>query len=194
MKKILITFIAITCVTLSMSAQTEKGKFIISGSTAADLSYVSEDIIGDSGGDIKLNLNISPAVGYFVIDNLVIGAQASFAYLDSDLNDKSTQFTFMPTAQYYLPFGSVLRPSIQVGAGYVNLSQSVPISNNSTSRHSFGGFTWATAVGLSYFINNSISLDLGVQYADINASYSGNTSVKVKTKGIGGTIGISLYL
>lgn len=175
-----------------MSAQTEKGRFMISGSTAADLSYVSEDL--SSGGDTRLSLNISPAAGYFVIDDLVIGVQTNFGYTDSDYNDKSTQFVFMPTAQYYLPFGSVLRPSIQVGAGYVSLSQSMPTGNNSTSRHSFRGFTWASAAGISYFINRSISLDFGVQYADINASYSGDSSIKVKTKGIGGTIGISLYL
>lgn len=194
MKKLLIIFIAITCVTLSMSAQTEKGRFTISGSTAVDLSYVSKSLNGDGIGDTSFNLNISPTAGYFVIDDLAIGVQANFTYLDSDINDKSTQFSFIPTAQYYLPFGTVLRPSIQVGAGYINISQSVPTGNNSSSRLSFGGFTWAAAVGVSYFINKSISLDLGVQYADINASYSGDTSIKVKTKGVGGTIGISLYL
>lgn len=193
-------FIACMLMTAAaLSAQTEKGRFIISGQTSIDLSYTVDYTknANSSSGQItqeNYNINIAPAIGYFVADNFAISLQGDYLLQDGDYMEKMSQFTLMPSAMYYVPTAGKLRPLLSVGAGYANISQYIPITPTATSKHSFSGFTWGVAAGAAYFINRYISLDLSLQYSDINTSYSGDSSMKIKMNGIGGAIGFTLYL
>lgn len=76
------TFI-ISCMLIAvtaLSAQTEKGRFIISGQTSLDLSYVSNtssNINSNKGSSTQetFSLSIAPAAGYFVADNFAVVLQ-----------------------------------------------------------------------------------------------------------------------
>lgn len=185
--------------TMALSAQTERGRLIISGQTSLDISYSSGDTknIRSSGGSIvqeSYSLNISPTVGYFIVDDFALLLQADYEIQDADYKDKMSQFTIMPTASYYIPTKGVVRPFMIAGAGYANVTAHLPISESSTSRHSFSGFTWGVGAGAAFFINRNISLDLSLQYSDINTTYSGDSSAKIKARGFAGSVGFSLYL
>lgn len=185
--------------TMALSAQTERGRFIISGQTSLGLSYSSDDTknVRSTGGSISqqsYSLNISPAVGYFIVDNFALSLQADYEIQDADYEDKMSQFTIMPTALYYIPTKGVVRPFMTAGAGYANVTAHLPIAQSSTARHSFSGFTWGVGAGIAFFINRNISLDLSLQYLDINTTYSGDSSAKIKAHGFAGTVGFSLYL
>lgn len=185
--------------TMALSAQTERGRFIISGQTSLDFSYSSDNTshVSSSKGTItqeSYSLNITPGVGYFVVDNFAVLLQTSYITENADYIDKMSQFTFTPSLSYYIPTGGTIRPFIIAGAGYANITQHIPIQNNATSRHSFSGYTLSVGLGAAYFINNWISLDLNVEYSDINTSYSGDSSLKIKMNGFSGAIGFSLFL
>ena len=185
--------------TMTLSAQTEKGQFIISGQTSLGLSYSNDETSNPrgSGGTISqesYSFNVAPAFGYFVIDNLALSLQADYKLEDSDYVDKMSQFTIMPSVLYYLPTDKPVRPFASLGAGYADITQHIPISNSSTQKHSFSGFTWGAAVGAAYFLNNYVAIDLSLQYSNINTSYSSDSSMKIKQNGFAASIGFSLFL
>ncbi len=195
MKSFLISLMILA--TMALSAQTERGRFMISGQTALDFSYLSDDTknVRSTGGTIGQEsyiLNISPAVGYFVADNFAILLQGEYIKEDSDYENKMSQFSIIPSLSYYMPTNGPLRPFVMAGIGYANVTQYLPY-NNTTARHSFSGYTWSGGLGLAYFINNWISLSLSLQYSDINTSYSGDTSLKIKARGLGAGVGFSLF-
>ena len=90
----------------------------------------------------------------------------------------------MPTVAYYIPTGKVVRPFVALGAGYANVSM---------EDMSFSGLTWAGGVGAAFFISNNISIDLMAEYAELSARTSNNSNYKYSTKGLGGSVGLSVY-
>ncbi len=191
--------LCMTMCTLALSAQTEKGRFIISGQTSMDFFYGTDNTInfrpeGGTNSKTTYNVNIAPAVGYFVVDNLSINLQGSYSLQDGDYIEKMSQLTLMPSASYYFPIESKFRPFVSAGVGYATIAQFVPIEGSGVSRHSFNGLTWGVGAGVAFFINKYLSLDLSLEYSDVNTSYSGDSSVKMKISGVGGVIGFSLYI
>lgn len=185
--------------TMALSAQTEKGRFTISGQTSLGLSYSSDDTSNASNSQGSMSqesysFNVSPAIGYFVIDNLALSLQADYKLEDADYIDKMSQFTIMPSVSYFIPTGRPVRPFASLGAGYADITQHLPINASSTQKHSFSGFTWGAALGVACFINNNASIDLSLQYSDVNTSYSGDSSMKIKQKGFAASVGFSLFL
>ncbi len=55
-------------------------------------------------------------LGYFVIDNVSIGGQATFSIADGDYQSKTTEFILMPTVAYYFPTKKMIRPFVALGA------------------------------------------------------------------------------
>lgn len=185
--------------TMALSAQTEKGRFIISGQSSLGFLYSADDTSNPSSsqGTVSQNshsFNLSPAIGYFVIDNLSIALQADYKLEDADFTTKMSQFTIMPSVSYYLPTDKPVRPFASIGAGYADITQYIPQSSSSNQKHSFSGFTWGGALGVACFLNNHLSIDLSLQYSDLNTSYSGDSSMKIKQNGFAASIGFSLFL
>ena len=63
-------------------AQTEQGKFILSGATGLQFisSNVDYEYDGQSQGDFtQSSFSIMPSIGYFVMDNLAVGLSANFS-------------------------------------------------------------------------------------------------------------------
>lgn len=180
-------------------AQTEKGQFIVSGRTSLDFTYSSTKVEGnqipegsDSSQD-SYNFNISPALGYFVIDNLAVTLQASYGINNGKTHNEIAQFAIMPGIVYYLPTEKNVRPFAQVGGGYVNISSKTPLSSGGFATQSFGGYTLAGGIGLAFFVKDNISIELSGQYARINTSYSADSSVKMDMNSFSGSIGFSLF-
>lgn len=193
MKQRLFVFTVLFCLfSTAITAQTEKGKFSISGRSSIEGAYFSNRVYGDNisttvreAMDVDgYSFSITPSLSYFVIDNLSIGGQATFSITDGDYQSKTTEFIFMPTVAYYIPIEKVVRPFVALGAGYANVSM---------ESMSFSGFTWAGGVGAAFFVSNNISIDLMAEYAELSSKTSDNSNYKYSTKGLGGSIGLSVY-
>ncbi|MEA5081756.1 MAG: OmpW family outer membrane protein [Dysgonamonadaceae bacterium] len=195
-KRIYILFVMLL-VAATTFAQTEKGQFIVSGKSSLDFTYSNTKLeagyLPDEVSQEKYDLTISPAIGYFVIDNLAVVLQTSYGISDGKLEDQTSQLSLIPSAIYYFPASEIVRPFVQAGAGYVNISNKTSLDTGGKATQSFNGYTLAGGVGVAFFVKENIAIELVGQYATINTSYSGDSSLKLNMNGISGAIGFSLF-
>lgn len=193
MKRIMMLAIVSLCF-FTTSAQTEKGRFALSGRT--DMSLLSgkatlmmDSTAGQKSSSTAFNANLGFA--YFVANNLAIGVSGSFQYSKvktENVFGYSQNYTagVIPTITYFLPLKGNLKPNISAGAGYLWLS---------TSELDAEGLSLNVAPGVSWFVNRNISLDLGVQYShnDLKDNKYGNSDFTYKQQTIGVLAGLSIY-
>ena len=178
-------------------AQTEQGKFTVSGRSSLDFTYSKTKIEGTgiSGNNAQdtYNFNISPAVGYFVVNDLAVTLQASYTISDGKTDNQMSQFAVMPGVIYYVPTGGIIRPLVQAGGGYVNISTKTPLTSGGKATSSFNGYTLAGGVGVAFFVRENIAIELAGQYALVRTAFSGDSSLKMNMDGFSGSIGFSLF-
>lgn len=179
-------------------AQTEKGRFTVSGRSSIDFSYSNTKFEGSgipdntATGD-TYSFNITPAVGYFVLDDFAVSLQTSYAINNGNTESQMSQFAIMPGVIYYIPTGSIVRPFLQVGGGYVNISTKTPLTSGGKATNSFNGYTLAGGIGIAFFVKENIAIELSGQYATVKTSFSGDSSIKMNLDGFSGSIGFSLF-
>lgn len=203
----------------TITAQTEKGTFIISGQTGIGFNSttVKYEYAGQTSDGPKTNaFNISPSVGFFIIDNLAISIELDYktattkqdnliseptlggGYTTIDTKNKETTFSIMPTVTYFFSKGKA-RPYINAGMGFAKINLENNYYGSSADGPAYGyaessndGLVWGAGGGLAYFITNTISFDIGLAYAKY--TYEEEEDVKVKTGALGANIGISVFL
>lgn len=179
-------------------AQTEKGRFTVSGRSSIDFSYSNTKFTGDgipdnsAAGD-TYNFNITPAVGYFVFDDFAVSLQTSYAINNGNTESQMSQFAIMPGGIYYIPTGSVVRPFLQAGGGYMNISMKTPLASGGKATNSFNGYTLGAGIGVAFFLRDNIAIELSGQYTTVKTSFSGDSSIKMNMDGFAGSIGLSLF-
>ena len=168
MKSKVILFLAMILVSSLSFAQTQKGGWIISGSSS--LQVMSSKPEGISSATTTVTL--SPSVGYFIADGLAVGAS-----LNLITSEGSTIFSVLPTASYYFQTLTQVRPYLTIGVGYGSLD---------TGNYSAGGLALGAGGGLVYLINQNVGLNVGLQY--LRGDYGGNV-----TNTFGGLLGFSIF-
>jgi len=199
-QKVFMISLAFCLLSSFVFSQTEKGKFLIAGRSSLDFIYSGTKLFGDNitsedyiSSD-SYNLEFSPALGYFVKNNLAVGLGTSYSISDGDYQNKTSQLTIMPTVMYYFLPESKIHPFIQPGFGYANVSQEMSLGTGSIATESFNGNAWGVGLGVAFMLGNNISLDLNLEYAEVNARFSDDSTIKFQTKGLGALIGFSIYL
>ncbi|HKO76857.1 MAG TPA: outer membrane beta-barrel protein [Flavobacterium sp.] len=218
MKKITLLIALISFGTIT--AQTEKGTFAISGKTGLGFnsSTVKYEYQGQSTDGPKISsFNISPSVSYFIIDNLAIGLEfdyttattkqqilvandysTGFGYSAIDTKSTETTFSVIPTATYFFS-KEKFRPYITAGMGYAKIKQKMNSSGTTSNPDAFysysdsdnNGLVLGAGGGLAYFISKAICFDLGLGYA--NFTYE-EKDVKVKSGALTANVGISVFI
>lgn len=204
MKKIIVLALFIT---QFVAAQTEKGKFLISGKTGTDFSWAktnSKSPFGTSKTETS-RFEFSPTAAYFVSDNLFIGLTSLYSYEHINFNLNSTEstslYTLMPTVGYYFVTETKFRPFVSGGIGLVNSKytfkgtpMTIPdpaFSNTFTVKSN--GFVANLAAGVSYFVTKNISFDGQVAYTYVSLKNKDNRDIKSTTNGVGLSVGISAF-
>ncbi|MDP3359597.1 MAG: outer membrane beta-barrel protein [Lutibacter sp.] len=195
-KFFLLAFLLVT--TNVILAQTEQGKYVVSGATG--LQFISSNIEyeydGQSLGDItQTSFSFLPSIGYFVVDNLAIGLAANFTSVtQKDLGAKFTikSTMILPSALYYFPVSGNLRPIVQVGAGFMSI-----VSEEDYDYQSYKDEASGLAVnfggGAAYFINEFVSLNFGLSYTMANLKDSDDSDSVQKQGNFAGNVGLSVY-
>ncbi|MBC8754781.1 porin family protein [Kordia sp. YSTF-M3] len=194
MKKLLL-FVAIAFLSYTVNAQTEKGKWVISGSTSISyattnltLEFDGEEISDDTKGSI---FSLTPSVGYFVINNLAVGLDLSFASANNDngTTDVTTSsFSSILGGTYYFEAGDKFKPFVGLGAGLISTSSGDDDSLKSN------GLALRGKGGLAYFVNQSLSIDFSVLYLNTNQKNKENSDLVSKNSSIAVGLGFSLFL
>lgn len=194
MKKLLL-FVAVCLFGFTVNAQTEKGNWMLSGSTS--ISYASTSLTleldGDeiSDDDKRSLFTLTPSVGYFVIDNLAINLDLSFTSdkIDDGTTDvTSSVFSSILGGTYYFDAGDNFKPFIGLGAGIITTSSGDDDSEKSN------GLALRGRGGLAYFINDAISVDFSVLYLNTNQKNKANKDLVSKNSSLGVGLGFSLFL
>lgn len=167
MKKLLLVF-AVCLFTVSSYAQTQKGKFMLGGSS--NLSFLN---IKFDGNDDSLNqFQGSVGIGYFVIDNFAINAGLGYTYQKYGDNDSSDSFAFSVGARYYTPINI-----------FVDADFDIQTTNSTT------GTGVTLGAGYAIFLNDKVALEPAVGYRIGLSSKDDGT----KYNAFGVNLGFSFY-
>lgn len=201
LKVISIGFVLL-CFVVSLHGQTEQGKVLLGGETKLSFTSLnSKWKTDDNDGDIgkTTNLEFSPQIGFFVADGLALGVVIPIMYSSEKEEDddkySSTSLAFAPFLRYY--FGtSNIKPYLHGEAGIGNITMKYEPSFGSSDDRSSGMFLYEIGGGLGIFLNDKVSLDIGVGYASVSIKRKEDNPRNYKsiTSGFGLGIGIVVVL
>lgn len=175
------------------NAQTEKGSWVVSGSTGIGFNNISTKAKANgvsANGPKVSTLSITPSVGYFVTNGLAIGLDLGFTSATSkEDGDKSTTSTFsiIPSATYYFKGAGQVLPYLGAGVGYSSINNKYNSGTYSQDSDT-SGLAWKVKGGIVYMITPTVGIDLGVGY---NQFSSKETMYGVKVTNTVGTLGVN---
>lgn len=151
----------------SSFAQITKGHWMLGGdiSFAYGKAKPSSIVKGES-----FNLDISPNVGYFVIDKLALGAKLDYyrsRYKTDDRTSSFDNFWVSPFARYY----------------FLDVDKNINIFIESSYKFNLINENKATAfsakTGAAIFLNPSVALEVSLQYLNTNSNdvYVGTNTI-----------------
>lgn len=156
--------------TFMLTAQTEQGNILISGSSDFELSGQTSKTKADDGdGDPTKYFDFSfhPMGGYFVIDNLAVGLDLPTGVSRTKFNDDTkyvnTWIIFAPFARYYF-LSDNLRPFGQVSFGGGADNDTYIDTDGSKTKDPYGVFLLNVAGGASWFVNEYVAIDATLAY------------------------------
>jgi len=205
-KAILLVLICSLLALSTKSQTTEKGRFLIGGESNLNFSSMTYEMEYDGESEElgkTTTLSFSPHVGYFVIDNLAIGAYFPVGYSKEKDEDKSetTMETigFSPFIKLYLGKGMAkpyLRGSLGFGKSKVRYYDP---EYDESEKMSAKTTTYELGTGVGIFINKTISIDLGLNYTHTKLDPEDDDSfygmdINQITKGVNFSVGFIVLL
>ena len=161
MKKIAMFIIALA-MSITANAQFEQGKIYVGASlTGLDLIY--------SGLD-KLHLGLEAQGGYFVMDNILLKANAAFEY--SGRENAPTDFIVGVGGRYY-----ILQNGLYFGANAKLLH----------ANHNHNDIMPGIEVGYAFFVNRTVTIEPSIYYDQSFQKHSDYSK-------FGARLGIGVYL
>lgn len=180
---------------LSLTAQTEKGRWFFGGDTS--LGFTSTNIqLQNDGNDVGQKSTVSklsfkPSANYFIKDNLAVGLGILFeseTEKEGSSKDKTSSFAALPTVTYFFNSGKNLVPYLTANVGLMSLKYS------DTDAEKFSGLAFGAGGGVAYFLNNSVSVNLGLSYLNSNLKNKKVSKNSIKTGALGVTVGFGIFL
>jgi outer membrane protein len=170
-------------------AQTEKGKYMIMGSSSLDFSFGKSKT--KSGGSTQENytyfdLNIYPMAGYTVINNMAVGLFMDGGiyntnYSDSDQYSKGTTLALGPFARYYFANFNGFMPMAEVAAGFGVDNCKYDYGYGEGKDKAFFMEYWA-GVGATYFLTEHFGIDGLVGYYCESYKYKGDDNPDARSE------------
>jgi len=193
MKRI-VTILALAMISSAAFAQFNQGRYLVGGglSLSATTEKVDNGTTTTTQGK-NTSFTLSPNAGYFIIDNLAVGAGldmsiSSFKADGSSNKHSTTQTTFNPFVRYYLDPGIFFQGRVGFGG-----ATDKDTSGSTTTTTKFNVFTWDIGAGYAYFLNDYVAIEPLIKYG-ITTYKTKNTDAKDKNGGIGFSIGLQVYL
>jgi outer membrane protein W len=171
MKKIF-TLAVVTIISASAFSQTQKGNWLVGGSAG----FSSQSQSGASGNITELS--ITPTAGYFINNNLAVGASLNFGSQKS--GSTVTTFGIGPMVRYY--FAELGKNAKLYGQGefaYASVTSS-GVTNSGTG--------WALQAGPAFFLNKNVAIETTLRYGSVKPQNSNS----VNTFGV--NVGFQIHL
>ncbi|HTJ49788.1 MAG TPA: autotransporter outer membrane beta-barrel domain-containing protein [Cyclobacteriaceae bacterium] len=192
MKKIALVTVFALVISTSF-AQTQQGRMMVGGSLGfsghTDKTKNNNTTVTT---DKYTTFSLAPQFGYFVIDNLAVGAgldlsAESHKMLYNDSKSVTTTLQFEPFVRYYLPMKIFFHGSFGVGSSKVKTTD-----NNVTTTSNGGVTSGSIAAGYAWFLNSNVAIEPMVGYSSTRTNPSGN--LKYLESGPFIKVGFQIYL
>ena len=189
-----------------IQAQTENGKFIIGAGSNLEFTSTNNKWKTDYGnGDYGKSryLDINAQIGYFVFRNFAVGLEIPYSYTKEIDENADYDYTYISSSVSFIPFVRIyagksnIKPYLHGGIGpgwgmtkYFDTGGDETKVPTKILAYEIGG-------GIGLFINEQISIDIGLSYASGSAKWfdkDRNENWKRTSSGIGASIGIIVYL
>ncbi|MBZ9651545.1 hypothetical protein [Psychroflexus montanilacus] len=172
-------FFSILLLSLSLSAQINKGDWLVGGNASFDYS---ESKPGSINPAKAFTFDIAPNVGYFIIDQLALGTKLNYLRNRFESNDFDGTFESLfltPFVRYYiLKSDKMLNP-------FAESSYRFSILNSENSEQfTVGG-------GLAVFVNQNIAYEITLNYLNTTINNADNN---LGSQGLMLGLGIQIHL
>jgi hypothetical protein len=172
MKKIVFGIVFMFLATGLWSQYTAKGNFVI-GSTLGFSSANSKITQDDGDGDVEsirptsTQFNISPSLGYFLMDEFVLGIGLDYTNNSVDQgegeNNLDSDLLFGPYARYYMPVTEDMAFFLEANFGFGTSTDNLEIAGQ-TQNISTNIFAFGLGPGYTIFSSNAIGIEALIQY------------------------------
>lgn len=181
----------------NFSSPTAKGRIIFSGSSKLGYSSMTNETKMKSDyGNVEFEtdakqFNFQPSIGWFVADGFAIALTMDYeSSKQENDNDEYKESTFMfgPSLTYY--FGSsTIKPFIQ---GEYLFGNNKSEQDDLETKIKMNG--WGLGAGVAFFLNEYVSIDFGLGYANISGESDDDYNDReITVKGVTFGGGISVY-
>ncbi len=191
-----ITLFLAAVFTASFAQITNKGNILLGGSTNLNFGFDTEKsklANGSISTDGKTtSFSIEPTAGYFIMDNLAVGAgiilgTSTFKQDGSTSKSKTSSVQLSPFARYYFD-------KFYAQGGFQLGSQKSELSTGSTTQTSKDGISgWLLAAGYMVLLNESIALEPQIGYRSIGYKNKDSDNKDI-TSGLFLRLGVFIYL
>lgn len=182
-----------------ISSPTAKGRIFVSGSSRFSYSSSTRE---DENSDYEVDINefnFKPSIGWFVSDGFSIALSIDYESSKQEYNseeyniDEQQNSTFLmgPNLTYYLG-DSNIKPFIQGEYVFGNSKTETKYENRDKYDSETKMNGWGLGAGIAFFLNQNISLDFGLGYANISGENDDNDS-ETTQKGVSLQGGFSVY-
>lgn len=147
MKKLFFS-LAVIAISFAASAQTSKGTYLLGGTAG----FQSQDDVS--------TITVAPRIGYFLADNLAAGLGLGYTKIE-DLS----MWSLDPFIRYYaLGIGDNAKIFGQASYSYGSMGEDLSTSG------------WGVGAGAAFFLNESIALEVGLNYGSTTVGDADATS------------------
>ena len=205
MKKVILV-ITIAFLSNAAFSQLRKGQWIVGGDGTYSNSVTKQNNDFFRSENKTTNVDVTPGVGYFIIDQLAAGIRPGYGYANvkaetqsggatqtySLVKSKISGFSISPFVRYYaLPSGRKLNVFADLSYSYSQNKENttvdqvfippggLPSVTRSTNSGKVKGHSYSVAVGPAFFMNPKVSLELAAGYSF--TKFDGNTNQKANT-------------
>lgn len=188
---------------VSLSAQTEKGSWLVGGGTGIGFNHQKAKYKFDgfkSDGPKISNFGLGVTGSYFIADNWALGADVDFntnttkTKYEGYGTDKYTVSTFsiMPTIAYFFETPGGALPYLGAGVGFSSTS-----NKYDGDKETHDGFAWKGKGGIMFPLFPSLYVDLGLNYGqayskiDVDGGFEDKSNkIKVNQDTFGVNLGL----
>lgn len=197
MKRMIFTLLVVMVAAIGAKAQYNQGRMLVGGGA----NFTANTDKSKNGGTTVTNskttsFGLQPRFGYFVIDNLAIGAALDFGtsvtkYETNDDKDKYTSIALAPFVRYYLPQNIFFQGQFGFGSAKDKHEE----SNGADTEVKYNLFNWSLGVGYAAFITDNIAIEPMISYgSDILTRKDSNPKAKHIDNNFTIGVGFQIYL
>lgn len=199
MKKLQLLALALFATTLAF-AQPEKGDIFLGGSLNFNMGSSKGEVAGVSAdGPKTLNFGISPRVGYFLSDKIVVGLDLGFNSASSNDDSSGTEIKTSSSmygggvfARYYIVPADRFALFFEAGVGAMLGGSKVETAGVSVDGPNSFNLNAGLTPGVAFYVSKRVALEANYGFLGYTSTSTKIETAGVETKTNAGNFGLNI--